>query len=35
MARIYATLIERGHKTIDEVPESLKAEVEAILNASN
>lgn len=31
MARIYATLIKKGLKTIDDVPENLRAEVEAIL----
>ena len=33
MATIYADLIRKGKKTIDEVPEKIKAEVEAILNA--
>ena len=31
MAKIYAALIRRGKKTIEDVPERLKAEVEAIL----
>lgn len=31
MAKIYANLIRKGLKTIDDVPERLKAEVEAIL----
>ena len=33
MARVYADLIRKGMKTIDQVPEKLRAEVEAILNA--
>ena len=33
MAKVYADLIKKGLKTIDEVPERLRAEVEAILNA--
>ena len=32
MAKVYADLIRKGLKTIDEVPERLRAEVEAILN---
>lgn len=31
MARIYATLIEEGKKTLDQVPARLRAEVERIL----
>lgn len=31
MARIYANLIVKGIKTIDEVPENLKKEVGSIL----
>lgn len=31
MAKIYAMLIRRGKKTLEDVPERLKAEVEAIL----
>jgi hypothetical protein len=31
MARVYADLIRKGIKTIDDVPESLRAKVEAIL----
>lgn len=31
MARVYATLIANGRKTLADVPERLKAEVEAIL----
>lgn len=33
MATVYADLIRKGRKTIEEVPEKLRAEVEAILNA--
>jgi len=33
MARVYADLIRKGMKTIGQVPEKLRAEVEAILNA--
>lgn len=33
MATVYADLIRKGKKTIDNVPEKIKAEVEAILNA--
>jgi len=35
MAQVYANLIELGYKTIDDVPEILKNDVEAILNESN
>lgn len=31
MAKIYATLIEKGLKTIEDVPENLRAEVESLL----
>jgi len=31
MPRIYANLIRKGLKTIDEVPEKIRAEVEALL----
>ena len=31
MAKIYADLIKKGLKTIDDVPEKLRAEVEMIL----
>ena len=31
MAKIYADLIIRGKKTIDDVPKKLRAQVEAIL----
>ena len=32
MAKIYADLIKKGRKTIDDVPEHLRAEVQAILD---
>lgn len=32
MAKMYADLILKGLKTIDDVPEKLRAQVEAILN---
>lgn len=32
MARIYASLIRKGVKTLDDVPMTLRAEVERILN---
>ena len=32
MARIYATLIRKGLKTINDVPESLRDEVQRILD---
>lgn len=31
MAQVYANLIRKGLKTIEQVPERLRAEVEAIL----
>lgn len=31
MARIYADLIRKGKKSIDDVPENLKLQVKAIL----
>lgn len=31
MAKIYASLIKKGLKTIDDVPENLRVEVEALL----
>ena len=31
MAKIYASLIRKGLKTLDDVPENLRAEVEALL----
>ncbi len=33
MAKIYAALIIKGKKTIDDVPTILRAEVEAIIEA--
>jgi len=33
MAKVYADLIRKGLKTIDDVPEKLRAEVQAILYA--
>jgi len=33
MAQIYANLIRKGIKTLDEVPESKRAEVEVILSS--
>ena len=32
MAKIYAELIRKGVKTIDDVPEQLRAEVQRILD---
>lgn len=32
MAQIYATLIRKGLKTIDDVPKNLKKEVQKILD---
>ena len=32
MAKIYADLIRKGLKTLDDVPAKLRAEVERILN---
>lgn len=31
MAKVYASLIKKGLKTIDDVPEHIRAEVKAIL----
>lgn len=31
MARVYADLIRKGLKTIDDVPEHLRSDVEALL----
>ena len=31
MAKVYADLIKKGKKTIDDVPKSLRAEVEELL----
>ena len=33
MATVYADLIRKGKKTMDDVPEKIRAEVEALLNA--
>lgn len=33
MANIYANLIRKGLKTIEDVPEALRVDVEEILNA--
>lgn len=33
MAKIYATLIKKGLKTIEDVPASLRDAVQALLNA--
>ena len=33
MAKIYADLIRKGLKTIDDVPERIRADVQAILDA--
>lgn len=33
MAKIYYRLIQKGAKTIDQVPEDLRAEVQALLDA--
>lgn len=33
MAKIYATLIKKGLKTIDDVPTSLRDAVQALLDA--
>lgn len=35
MAKIYANLIRKGLKTIDDVPDKLKAEVQAILDGDD
>lgn len=35
MAKIYAQLIKKGLKTIDDVPAKLRAEVEKILAEDN
>lgn len=32
MAKVYAELIRKGKKTINDVPESLRAEVQRILD---
>lgn len=33
MAKVYADLIRKGKKTIDDVPDKLKDDVQAILDA--
>ena len=33
MAKVYAVLIRKGLKTIDDVPEKIRAEVQAILDS--
>lgn len=33
MAKVYADLIRKSLRTLDQVPEKLKAEVEAMLHA--
>jgi hypothetical protein len=35
MAKIYAELIKKGLKTIDDVPEKLKSDVQALLGGDN
>ena len=35
MAKIYYNLIKKGRKTIDDVPASIKPQVEEMLKASN
>ncbi len=35
MAKIYADLIRKGLKTLDDVPENLKEEVLRLLNIQN
>ncbi|WP_392462394.1 CD1375 family protein [Streptococcus parasuis] len=35
MAKVYASLILKGLKTIDEVPEKIRAEVQAILDVDS
>jgi hypothetical protein len=35
MAKIYADLIRKGLKTIDDVPERIRAEVQAILDSES
>lgn len=32
MAKIYANLVKKGLKTINDVPENLRAQVEALLS---
>lgn len=35
MAKIYAILIRKGLKTIEDVPEKIRAEVQVILDSDN
>lgn len=35
MAKIYADLIRKGLKTLEDVPEKLKAEVKALLDGED
>ncbi len=35
MAKVYADLIRKGLKTIDDVPESLKATVQVLLDGDD
>lgn len=35
MAKVYADLIKKGLKTIDDVPERIRAEVQAILDSES
>lgn len=35
MAKIYASLILKGLKTIDDVPSSIRSEVQSILEGKN
>ena len=35
MAKIYYNLIKKGLKTIDDVPETIKAAVQALLDGDN
>lgn len=35
MEKIYANLIQKGLKTMEDVPEKLKTEVEALLEKEN
>lgn len=34
MAKVYADLIRKGIKTLEQVPEKIRAEVASILNAA-
>lgn len=34
MAMVYASLIRKGLKTVEQVPEKIRAEVQAILNVT-